>query len=230
MKLKIEFSKNTEPVPFSYVSNLNGYLHKVLGEDNPYHDDLSLHSTSFLHGGRISSNKKFLNFNNGATWYISSSESKFIEDFVKNVYNHIEFAFGMELLGVEMIEDMLTNDGVYYMFRTMSPVLLKQKDRENNKNIYLTYENDIKTTSDVMKSLILKKAKKALISINPEDFDISFNYEYDQKKIKWISVKKVNNKTSVCPVFVRTAKPEVAKFIYNVGVGHSTGSGFGFLM
>jgi len=230
MKLKIEFTKNTEPVPFTYVGNLNGYLHKVLGSNNEYHDDISLYSTSFLHEGKISKNKKYLDFPHGATWYVSSPDSKFIGNFVNNIYQNTSFAFGMELHSVEVQESEITNEGEYYLFHTMSPILLKQRDFETRKNVYFTYEDDVKTTSDLMKSIILKKAEKACIDIKGEDFDISFNYEYEHKKIKWITIKTVNNKTSVCPVFIRTAKPEVADFIHAVGVGHSTGSGFGFLL
>lgn len=230
MKLKIEFSKNTEPVPFTYVTNLNGYLHKVLGSNNEYHDDISLYSTSFLHGGKISRDKKFLEFRNGAAWYVSSPDSQFITDFINNVYQNTEFAFGMKLQKVEIIETEPICEGEFYLFRTMSPILLKQRDFETRKNIYYTYEDDVKTTSELMKSIILKKAEKAGIEMNSDDFDISFNYEYQQKKIKWITIKTVNNKTSVCPVFLRTSKPEIAEFISAVGIGHSTGSGFGFLL
>lgn len=230
MKLKIEFTANKEPVPFTYISNLNGYLHKVLGSENKYHDDISLYSTSFLHGGKISKNKKYLDFPRGAQWYISSPNKQFILDFINNVYKDTSFAFGMELQGVEVVEGELINEGEYYLFHTMSPILLKQRDPDTRKNIYFTYEDDVKTTSELMKSIILKKAEKAGIAIKSTDFDISFNYEYQQKKIKWITVKTVNNKTSVCPIFLKTAKPEVAEFIYAVGVGHSTGSGFGYLL
>jgi len=230
MKLKIEFSKNTEPVPFTYVSNLNGYLHKVLGSNNVYHDDISLYSTSFLHGGKISKNKKYLDFPHGAIWYISSPDNQFIANFINNVYQNTDFAFGMELNGVDIVKIEIVNEGDYYLFHTKSPILLKQKDFETRKNIYFTYEDDFKTTSELMKSIILKKAKKAEIDIKNDDFDISFNYEYQQKKIKWITIKTVNNKTSVCPVFIKTRKKEIADFIYAVGVGHSTGSGFGFLL
>lgn len=230
MKLKIEFTANTEPVPFTYLSNLNGYLHRILGEFNEYHDDISIYSTSFLHGSKISNNKKFLKFPYGAQWYISSPDKNFIFDFINNVYKYTSFAFGMELSSVEIIKPELINEGDYYIFNTMSPILLKQRDFNLNRNIYYTYEDDVNKTSDLMKSMILKKASKCGLNINENDFDISFNYKYENKKIKWITVKTVNNKTSVCPIFVKTTKPEIAEFICSVGVGHSTGSGFGFLL
>lgn len=230
MKLKIEFSKNTEPVSFGYVSNLNGYLHKVLGSNNEYHDDISLYSTSFLHGGKISRNKKYFEFPNGATWYVSSPDKEFMMNFIKNVYQNTSFAFGMELLSVGLVKTEVHDEDGYYLFHTKSPILLKQKDFKTRKNVYYTYEDDVKTTSELFKTIILKKAEKASFPVKTEDFDISFDYEYTGKKIKWISVKTVNNKTSVCPVFIKTAKPEIAEFIYAIGVGHSCGSGFGFLL
>jgi CRISPR-associated endoribonuclease Cas6 len=230
MKLKIEFSKNTEPVTFGYVSNLNGYLHKVLGSNNEYHDDISLYSTSFLHGGKISRNKKYFEFPNGAVWYVSSPDKVFIQNFINNVFQNISFAFGMELQGVVLVQTELREEDGYYLFHTKSPILLKQRDFETKKNIYFTYEDDIKTTSELMKSVILKKAEKASVAIKNSDFDIFFNYEYPGKKIKWIKIKTVNNKTSVCPIYVKTNNLEIAKFIYDIGVGHSTGSGFGFLL
>lgn len=230
MKLKIEFSKNTEPVPFTYVSNLNGYLHKILGNDNHYHDDISLYSTSFLHGGKMNSDKKSLNFYRGATWFVSSPNKEFIMDFITNIYNHPEFAFGMELQGVEIVKGEIVEEGGYYTIQTKSPVLLKQRDFETRKNIYYTYEDEINTTSELMKHIILKKAEKANVSIGENDFELFFDHNYPKKKTRWITVKSVNNKTSVCPVVIKTNKKEVADFIYDVGVGHSTGSGFGFLL
>jgi CRISPR-associated endoribonuclease Cas6 len=230
MKFKIEFSKNTEPVPFTYISNLNGYLHKILGENNDYHDELSLYSTSFLHGGKLSSNKKYYEFKNGATWYISSPDKKFITDFIASVYQHQNFAFGMELLSVELIENDLINEGEYYMFYTKSPILLKYKEFGSKRNIYLTYNDNALKTSVFMKNIIIKKALKMKLNITKDDFNIAFNTNYENKKTRWIKVKSISNLTSVCPIYVQTNKKEIADFIYNVGVGHSTGSGFGFLL
>ena len=230
MKLKIEFSGNEELVPFTYLSNLAGYLHKILGVDNEYHDDISLYSTSFLHGGKIDKNKKYLNFPDGAVWYISSPDIKFINEFIINIFKNVEFAFGMKLQGVEIIERKLFHDGDHYLFQTKSPILLKQRDFETKKNIYYTYEDDIIITSTLMKNIIIKKANKFNLNINFEDFEISFDYNYSNKKTRWITIKNINNKTSVCPIFVKTNNREIADFIYSVGIGHSTGCGFGFLL
>lgn len=230
MRLQIEFSKNTEPVPFTYLSNLNGYLHKIIGENNEYHDDISLYSSSFLYDGKMSKDKKSLDFKNGATWFISSIDDKLITTIAKNIYNNVNFAYGMELSGVKLVDEipMLKGRNEYTVY-PKSPVLLKQKDFENNKNVYYTFEDDVKITSKIMKNILLKKINKSNVDISEDDFDLSFDKNYQGKKIKWITVKSVNNKTCVCPIIIKTKKEEVINFIRNVGLGHSTGSGFGFI-
>ena len=230
MKIKIEFTKNNEPVPFDYISKLNGYLHKILGNDNKFHDGISLYSTSFLHGGKMDKKTKMLNFSDGGIWYVSSNDGNFILDFINNIYNHIDFAYGMKLSKVEMIKPELINENDLYLFNTKSPILLKERNFETNKNVYYTHEDDLKITSQMMKNIILKKASKIGFEINSDDFFISFNNLYDGSKIKWVKVKSVGNKASACPIFLKTKRKDVAEFIYNVGVGHSTGSGFGFLL
>lgn len=229
MKLRIEFSRNTELVPFTYMTNLNGYLHKILGANNQYHNDISLYSTSFLHNGKITKNKKGLNFPRGAVWYVSSPNNDFILKFINNVYKNQTFAFGMEVVSVNVVDSELVNRGEYYLFQTKSPILLKERNHVTKKNEYYTFNDDESKTSEIMKRVILKKAQKHGLNIHEDDFNISFNQRFENKKIKWIKIKSINNKTSMCPIFVKTKRKDVAEFIHSVGVGHSTGSGFGFL-
>jgi CRISPR-associated endoribonuclease Cas6 len=229
MKLKIDFSPNTKVVPFDYISKLNGYLHNVLGEKNKYHDDISLYSTSFLHNGKISKDKKSLYFKNGAVWYVSSPDNKFIADFISNIYNHLDFAFGMKLLSVNKIDDVSYDLSNKYIFYTKSPILLKGKDTSGIlKNIYYTYDDEI--SSDIMKDIVINKSSKMGYNFKREDFNLYFNTSYINKKIKFINVKGIINKSSACPVVLETSNKDIVDFVYNVGVGHSTGSGFGFLL
>ena len=227
MKLKIEFTPNLMPVPFTYVNNLNGYLHKILG-NNDYHDGLSLYSTSFLHGGKIGKDKSHLMFPNGAVWYVSSPDKNFISRFISNLYNNESFAFGMTLASANIVSYEL-KDTDRFVFKTKSPVLIKQKD-DGRKNIYYTFEDNKETVSELLNNLMLKKLSSYGIQADLCDFNISLDTTYEKKKIRWIKLKSVGNKTSVCPVVVETTRRDIADFIYNVGVGHSTGSGFGFLL
>ncbi len=272
MKLKIKFSRNLKPVPFTYINNLNGYLHKVLN-NNLYHDKLSLYGTSFLHGGKMSANKSFLDFPNGALWYVSSPDKEFIARFIMNLYNHHEFAFGMKLVEANVVEyNLKPNNNINpnnnsntnnsnnnlnnnlnnnssntvtvdnnlntnnfnnnlntYLFKTKSPILIKQKNSDGY-NQYYTFEDDQNLVSQLLNKLMLKKLDDGGINASVNEFSISLDTNYQKKKIRWISLKTVGNKTSVCPVIVKTNREDIAEFIYNVGVGHSTGAGFGFLL
>jgi CRISPR-associated endoribonuclease Cas6 len=231
MKLKIEFTKNTKPVPFTYMSNVNGYLHTIIGRNNKYHDKLSHYSTSFLHGGKITKDKKHLDFSNGVVWYISSPDVNFLmNNIAVNIDNHPDFIYGMKLNSINRINVMDFDEQKEHIIKTKSPILLKWYDNKTKKNFYYTYESDDSITSQMMKNIIIKKAKLMGKNLNSNDFDIKFNREYEGKKIKWSSIKNIHHKTSVCPVKVKANDKDILNLIYDLGVGHSTGSGFGFLL
>lgn len=227
MRIVVNFTKNTEPVQFNYLSNLNGYLHKVLGKGNEYHDKLSIYSTSFLHGGKRDEKTNTLNFSNGASWYVSSPDMKFIKEFIENLYKNIDFSFGMKLESAHKIDPNIKKIRNYFYLKSKSPILLKERNGETNKTKYYTYNDNFLHTSDIMKKIIIKKAEDAKFVLNKSDFEIYFDHQYSNKKIKNINIKSINNTCSVCPIIIKTEDENVIKFITDVGVGHSTGSGFG---
>lgn len=231
MKLRIEFTKNTEPIPFSYMSSVNGYLHAIMGDNNEYHDKLSHYSTSFLHGSKMANDKKHLNFPNGAIWYISSPDVNFLmNNIVMNIDKHPDFIYGMKLKGINRINTIEFDETKEHIIKTKSPILLKWYNNETKKNIYYTYEDDDSITSEMMKRIIIKKAKLMDKDLDPNDFNIKFNKEYMGKKIAWKSLKNIHHKTSICPIKVKANNKDTLNLIYDLGVGHSTGSGFGFLL
>jgi CRISPR-associated endoribonuclease Cas6 len=58
--------------------------------------------------------------------------------------------------------------------------------------------------------------------------DIRFDTSYSGAKTKLISYGKIKNRVSVCPIIIK-GTPETKAFAWNVGVGNSTGIGFGAL-
>lgn len=226
MKIKIEFTKTEELVPFDYLKNLNGYLHKILGDENIYHDSLSLYSSSFLHGGKMNEDKTGLNFLDGSIWYISSPDLGFMNHFIKNIYQHKDFIYGMTLKNVVIIPNLIEQKDIYKL-NVKSPILLKQY--VDSKSVFFTYKDDKNITSNMMKNLILKKSQKFGMNFN-NDFDVEFDLTYQNKKTKWVKVKSIHNRASLCPIIVKTSDKKIVDFIYDVGVGHSTGSGFGFVI
>lgn len=230
MKLKIVFTKNTTPVPLTYIDNLKGYLHKVIGANNKYHDDISLYSTSTLHGSVIASDKQSYDFAKGAIWYVSSYDYEFITKFVTNIYENTYFAFGMELKSVEFIETKPFNNSGTYYFRIKSPIILRKASSKKGSKEYFTCNHDNSITSKMMNNIILKKAKKANLTFNANDFDISFDSNYSGKQTRWTKINNIGNFTSICPIIIKTKNMEILNFIYSVGIGDSTGCGFGFIL
>ena len=52
MRLNLNLSPNTKPLPFDHLHMLTGALHHWLGW-NEAHDDLSLYSFGWLQGGKV---------------------------------------------------------------------------------------------------------------------------------------------------------------------------------
>jgi CRISPR-associated endoribonuclease Cas6 len=62
----------------------------------------------------------------------------------------------------------------------------------------------------------------------PQDISIAFDRTYHKAKTKLVSIKGIQSRANECPVIIKGA-PELINFAWNVGIGHSTGSGFGAL-
>lgn len=132
------------------------------------------------------------------------------------------FAYGMSVENVcEVVS--INRSGDEHRLRCVSPILLKQDNK------HFTYKDNETQTSEMMKNLILKKAEILKFNLSADDFSIKFDKSYDGKKTKLIKFNNVNNRSSACPVIVKTDNNDIVEFIKNVGVGHSTGCGFGFV-
>jgi len=218
MRLYLKLSKNKQLVPFDYQVNLVGALHKWLGENN-YHDDLSLYSMSWLKGDSDMLKTGF-NFKKGAEFFISSPNQEFIKKIALGIITDPSVCFGMK------VENISIKETPYFSnrerFNVSSPIFIKRKINEKIKfYFYDELESDALLT-ETMKS----KFKKA--GLITDGFKIEFDRAYPKAKVKASTYNKVENKGSVCPVIIE-GSPEQIGFAWDVGVGNSTGIGFGSL-
>lgn len=58
------------------------------------------------------------------------------------------------------------------------------------------------------------------------DFSVEFDMAYSGKRIKLMTYKGIKNKASMCPVIIKGTL-QSKQFAWNVGIGNSTGIGFG---
>lgn len=55
---------------------------------------------------------------------------------------------------------------------------------------------------------------------------VSFDKNYFNPKTKLVRINGIDSRANFCPVIIE-GNPEAIRFAWNVGVGHSTGCGFG---
>ena len=224
MRIRINFTKNTVGVPINNQHLLNTYIHlKCLGYGNEYHNAHSNYSISGLCGGRMNPDKETLNFENGAFIVATTEDTTFLGKFVSGVVSNPIFTHGMSFCGIEYITDSdLCND--YNYFQTLSPIIVKLSEVDR-KTEFLTVDNPR------FNELLTNNVRNKLQKINPA-LDLSkFKIELvkDTKnvpKIKRVLVKNVLNVANHCTLKVYGGK-QVANILYNLGIGKSTGSGFG---
>ena len=218
MRIYLKLSPNTEIVPFNYQQQLVGAMHKWLGE-NELHDEISLYSLSWLSKGITS--KGGLTFPNGSELFISSPLSELHQKFVAGIFNDAHINWGMSVQEVRM---KVTPDfGRKHRFLSQSPILIK-RNVEDQKHQQYIYHDDVNAGTYMTETLVHKMGKANIAG----DVSVSFDAEYRNPYIKMVQYRNVNIKASMCPVIVE-GDPEAVRFAWEVGVGNSTGIGFGAL-
>lgn len=214
MRIYIKTSPNRHIVPFNYQANLVGAFHKWLGE-NAYHDGLSLYSLSWLEHGKAA--KDGLNFPEGGTFFVSSPEIQLIKRLIDGMRDKPEIAFGMHIR--ELILRPTPQFSGRERFHLQSPVLIK---REIENTVQFFFPEDSSSDQYLTETM---KHKMRLAGIE-EPIHMQFDPNYLHPRKKLIDYKGIKNKGTLCPVIIE-GSPEAIGFAWDVGIGNSTGIGFG---
>jgi CRISPR-associated endoribonuclease Cas6 len=216
MRIHLRTTPNKELVSFNYHHKLAGMLHKWLGK-NDLHGNPALYSFSWLLNAKTTENG--LNFPAGARLFISFYDDIYLEQVVKSILNDTEMCFGMNVMDMTVEENPdLTNKT---LFQCASPIFIRRY--EEDKDIHYTYEN--KESGKFMRETLFRKMELAGLS-KDENLKISFDASATNVRTKIIDYKGVKNRVNLCPVIIE-GKPETKVFAWNVGLGNSTGIGFG---
>lgn len=219
MRAYLKLSKSNNTIPFNYQVNLVGALHKWVGL-NYIHDDVSLYSFSWLRRGRIVGNKG-LYFPEGADWFISVYNADYLKKIVNGILDDPRVAFGMEIVEMTLCET--PEFGVCQKFTLGSPVFIKRSDGTRQR--HFTFKDE---EADVLMTKTLQnKLKKA--GLPYEEAKVRFDRNYQSAKTKMCNYRGVDNKVNYCPVIVEGSSEQIG-FAWEVGVGNSTGIGFGSLV
>lgn len=216
MRIKIITTPNTVPVPFNYQQKLVGTLHKWIGE-NTLHDDISLYSFSWLHGGRKV--KDALDFEKGSSLFVSFYDEAVLKQVVSSILSEPDMFCGMRVANVILVDTPDFTDCDY--FYCASPIFIKRR-LENGTTRQYNYNDE--QADELLKETLLTKMK--LAGLADDTLDIQFDKSFAKKKLKLVKYHGIGNKASICPIIIH-GKPETKLFAWNVGIGNCTGIGFG---
>lgn len=188
-------------------------------EKNSQHDSLSLYSVSKIKGTYLVKNN-LLSLSNGIKFFISSYDIEITKSILRNVRLHPKLFADIEVTTID-IEETPVFPGSAYFFAA-APILVKRFDGKTIR--HLTFDNP--EANDVMTKTIQTKLRTAGLDAHAESVRIRFDTGYTGAKTKLVDVHGIKNRANICPIIVE-GSPEAVAFVWDVGVGHSTGAGFG---
>lgn len=215
MRIHLKINSNNSFIPFEHQSQLVGTIHKWLGW-NQEHGKVSLYSFSRLEGGKASN--KGLSFERGASFFFSSYNSELLKKMISGIQSDPSMFHDLQVSEIIIEEDPDLSERE--LFFTASPILIKRSTEEKIDHILY---NDARANI-CLKETLVTKLKEA--GLSDDSFDIWFDNNYPKAGTKMITYKGIGNKANWCPVIIK-GKLETKLFAWNVGLGNSTGIGFG---
>jgi len=147
---------------------------------------------------------------------ISSKNDDFLSTIIGGLNNNKKFEWGMEFSHIDFVPK--ENYIEYNYFHTISPILFKDEN-----GLYVTIENP------EFNNVLTEKTKKKLLHYVSESELVDFKIEKTDsgfEKVRRLYIHGNLNHASLCNLKI-TCNKKVADLLFNLGLGKSTGSGFG---
>ena len=218
MRLYLQVTRNSKPIPFNYQSYLTGAIHKWLG-NNEHHGALSLYSFSWFENVTVRKNTGIM-LNDNSYFFISAYKEELIKQIIQGIMKDPSVCFSSEVAEIQIKDTPLFSSTEKFL--TGSPVFIKRRFDENEKHVTFDHPQ----CNDYLTETLQKKLKAANLPF--ENIKVRFDNSYSFPKTKVIKYKEISNRVNICPVIIE-GTPEQIAFAWNVGAGNSTGVGFGSL-
>ena len=215
MRIHLKIKTTNKIVPFDHQPLLTGTIHKWLGWNNE-HGNVSLYSFSWLEGGKRA--ESGLRFEKETSFFFSSYKSDLIKRMITGIQNDPSLFNGFIVSEIIIQEEPDLSDRE--LFFTASPIFIKR--RVGDKIDHIRYDDP--RANACLKETLQTRMKE--IGINNDMFNIRFDLEAPHAETKKITYNGVQNRVNWCPVIIE-GDEEVKQFAWNVGLGNSTGIGFG---
>mgnify|MGYP006286416471 CR=1 FL=1 len=218
MRIHIELKTTKDLLPFNHQELLVSALHRWLG-DNDFHDKLSLYSFSRLMGGKAKNGGLF--FPDGAKWFISFYDKEKFDRLTSGIITHPEIGQGLRV--ESFWEQPVPDLSVQSHFLPASPIFIKRNI--DGKQKHFLYSDD--ETSELLTETLMHKMR--LAGIENEEVNIYFDKNYYRANTKLVNYKGIKNRANMCAVYIE-GSAKAKDFAWHVGLGNSTGIGFGAIM
>lgn len=218
MRIYLKISAKGITIPYDHQPRLVGVIHKWLGKENNEHGNLSLYSFSRLENAKAKKNGLY--FEKDSSFFFSSHDDQLIKTVLDGILKD-PVLFNELKVKEAIIQEEPIFDNVEF-FQIASPILIKS--RNGLKTDHLMFNEQ--KANEIMKSVFIRKME--LAGIENEEFSIEFASDYQRAGTKMINYNNVQNRANWCPVIIKGSS-KIKAFAWNVGLGHSTGIGFGAL-
>lgn len=217
MTIKINFKSSNTIYKNNCLHLVKGWFeHTCLGNNNDLHNKYSNYSMSPMLG--YTRCKRGEQFPNGGYIIFSTPSSELMEKVVMSLFNGSGTKVGdMQYNNFEFINDAHIHSD-YDIVRTVSPILLKHDD----KKITCNDDNFIAMLTDQCKKKLVangiepNKAKTLKLEMFHPENSAVVDMQYNN----------VHNFASKIMLIVK-GNAEARKTLYDLGIGNSTGCGFG---
>jgi CRISPR-associated endoribonuclease Cas6 len=218
MRLYLQVTRNNKPISFNYQSYLTGTIHKWLGY-NEHHGALSLYSFSWFENVTIIKNTGIM-LDNDSYFFISAYKEELIKQIIRGIMKDPFICFGSEVAEIQIRNTPVFSSTEKFFIG--SPIFIKR--RLDNREKHITFDHP--KCNDYLTETLQKKLKA--VNLPFENIKVRFDASYFYPKTKIIKYKEISNRANICPIIIE-GTPEQIAFAWSVGVGNSTGIGFGSL-
>lgn len=216
MRIYIKISRNKELIPFDYQHLLTGVIHKWIGQNNSQHGKNSLYSFSWLQNARAT--KKGLHLESDSYFFFSAFEASLTKQIISGVMDDPSLFCGSRALDIQIKN--APGFGKEERFFMQSPILVKKRDGE--KIIHVIYSDD--EFGPLLTQNLANKLES--VGLSSEGLNIALDDSYAFPQTKLVNYKGIKNRASLVPVIIKGSCEQIA-FAWSIGLGHSTGIGFG---
>ena len=216
-RIKLIFEGNGVALKGSIQHLPAGFVHGLLGH-NEYHDSFSNYAISPIIGSHYDKESGLIVFDEHPYIFVSSPNEKFMCELAMQISK----AFNAYMGAMKLSSIFETNFHVhedYDIALTVGPILLKTKGDK-----IVTFQDD-NFEEILTNNCIQKLIKNGMDEGKAKTLKISL-INKDKAKIKKVFVHKVTNITSQVMLRI-SGDREARRMIYEMGLGKSTGCGFG---